>query len=110
MAASIVTVILLEIRAFKILPRIYFWTSALGSHVELCFRGFNIRQGSTASQAAAPSALSVAATRKGYVQRRCWAMTGVSSAVTAPPNCAPMFMKPEADPALGPAISAVTDQ
>ena len=37
-------------------------------------------------------------------------MTGVNEAVTAPPICPPMFMKPETEPENGPAISAVIDQ
>src|SRR5216683_2144026 len=37
-------------------------------------------------------------------------MAGVSEAVTAPPNCAPIFMKPETEPEKAPPISALTDQ
>src|ERR1700676_2417548 len=37
-------------------------------------------------------------------------MAGVSEAVTAPPSCAPMFMKPETEPEKAPPISALTDQ
>src|SRR5260370_37449925 len=37
-------------------------------------------------------------------------MAGVSEAVTAPPSCAPMFVKPETEPEKAPPISALTDQ
>src|SRR5258707_15203045 len=37
-------------------------------------------------------------------------MTGVREAVTAPPSCAPIFMKPETEPEKAPPISALTDQ
>src|SRR5258708_20713376 len=37
-------------------------------------------------------------------------MAGVREAVTAPPSCAPIFMKPETEPEKAPPISALTDQ
>src|SRR5207248_4218489 len=39
-----------------------------------------------------------------------FAIHGVKGAVTKPPSCAPIFIKPETEPEEGPAISAVTDQ
>jgi hypothetical protein len=38
------------------------------------------------------------------------AIQGVKDAVRAPPNCPPVFMKPETDPDDAPAIPVVTDQ
>src|SRR5512146_492766 len=70
----------------------------------------SVRVGSTSNQAIAPTAQSAAATRKEAVQPNRPAMAGVKEAVSAPPSCAPMFMKPETEPEDGPAMSAVTDQ
>ena len=51
-----------------------------------------------------------AATRKEAVQLNWWAISGVSEAVTMPPNWPAIFITPEAEPADAPAMSAVTDQ
>src|SRR5205814_7611088 len=69
-----------------------------------------VREGSTSSHANAPRRHSAAATRNDAVQPNRAAIAGVSEAVTAPPICAPVFMKPETEPEERPAISAVTDQ
>ena len=45
-----------------------------------------------------PSRHNPAATRKEAVQPKRAAIAGVSEAVTAPPICAPIFMKPETEP------------
>src|SRR5471032_3356073 len=74
------------------------------------FGGASTRVGSTMSQAAAPSMHNTAATRNDAVQPKRAAIAGVSEAVTAPPSCAPIFMKPETEPDDLPAMSAVTDQ
>src|SRR5262249_16245585 len=78
-----------------------------GAECETAIKG---RFGSTSSQAKPPATLNAAATRNEQVQPYCWAIAGVRDAVSAPPNCAPMFMKPDVEPALFPAMSAVTDQ
>ena len=57
-----------------------------------------LRRGSTSSQAAAPRRHRPAATRNDTVQPKWAAIQGVSEAVTAPPICAPVFMKPETEP------------
>ena len=58
-----------------------------------------VRCGSTINQAADPITHKAAATRNDAVQPNFTAIQGVSCAVTAPPICAPMFMKPETEPA-----------
>ena len=70
----------------------------------------NVLAGSTASQLAAPRTHNPAATRNDDVQPNRPAIQGVSEAVTAPPNCPPMFMNPDTKPEEVPAMSAVTDQ
>jgi hypothetical protein len=57
-----------------------------------------VRDGSTSSQLAAPTKDKTAAAKKEAVQPKWSAIQGVKDAVTAPPNCAPIFMKPETEP------------
>src|SRR6185295_12950200 len=69
-----------------------------------------LRSGLTVIQAMAPNRHRAAATRNEAVQPKCNAITGVSDAVTAPPICAPIFIKPETEPDEVLLRSAVTDQ
>ena len=68
------------------------------------------RLGSTTIHDTAPVRHNPAATRNEAVHPKWLAIAGVSEAVTAPPICAPIFIKPETDPEELPAMSAVTDQ
>src|ERR1039458_3105197 len=69
-----------------------------------------LAEGSTRSQAAAPATHKAVAVRNEAGHPKCAAISGVSEAVTTAPNCPPMFITPETEPAELPARSAVTDQ
>jgi hypothetical protein len=70
----------------------------------------SVRSGFTIHHASPPSAHRIAATRKEAVQPNRSAIQGVSEAVSAPPNCPPVFMNPETEPEEVPAMPEVTDQ
>jgi hypothetical protein len=72
--------------------------------VAIGFSGF------TSSQRSEPARQAPAATKNEVVQPKRSAIHGVSEAVTAPPTCPPMFIRPDTVPADLPAMSAVTDQ
>src|SRR6185312_3863735 len=73
-------------------------------------RAVNCSSGSTINQATPLKKQSPAATQNDISHPKCSATNGVKLAVTTPPNCPPIFMTPETEPAERPPMSELTDQ
>src|SRR5256885_1245351 len=102
------------VRQKGVLSKLYFALSRVNApnSSRRTFASGVVRQfwGFTTSHKNAPNAHNVAATRNEAVQPNWAATAGVSDAVSIPPSCAPMFMKPDTEPDDEPARPAVTDQ